>query len=413
MYLSGSKWNMKKKRRRRSNPWRILLLIGLIVAAFYINQVVVPVTPPLFIPTPTPTRSPESYVTDAENLFEEGKLFKSIEAYKEAILVDPDNPANYVSLSRVQILAGHYEDAQEYAELSLLHNPDNPRAHAMRAWALDFQGDYLDAEISVKRALELDPNNAIAHAIYAEILIDRGSIGDVENAIQESRIAMELAPDLLEVRRARGYVLYTTQNYDEAIIEFKAAIAINNKIPNLHALLGYSHRAMSDYDLAVEAFNQSNALNPQDPIPDYEISRIYFIVGEFNRAAQYAGQAVKDFPTDSKLYGNLGVMYAKTGDYDLAITNLAIAIHGGTTEDGIIVEGLPLDYNTRIIEFYSTYGLSLARSNRCTEALPIFQTMLSLVPNDEIAVYNAEEGIRICQDLLDSIEADSGNNSEP
>jgi hypothetical protein len=57
MYLSGSKWNTKRK-RRRSNPWRILVLILLIAAVVYIERFVVPTVPLLFVVSPTPTRSP-------------------------------------------------------------------------------------------------------------------------------------------------------------------------------------------------------------------------------------------------------------------------------------------------------------------------------------------------------------------
>jgi hypothetical protein len=43
------------------------------------------------------------------------------------------------------------------------------------------------------------------------------------------------------------------------------------------------------------------------------------------------------------------------------------------------------------------YGLTLARLNRCNEAVPIFQTMLSVVPDNEIAVFNANAGLDMCQ----------------
>ena len=56
----------------------------------------------------------------------------------------------------------------------------------------------------------------------------------------------------------------------------------------------------------------------------------------------------------------------------------------------------------RIIEYYSTYGLTLARANRCAEAVPIFQMMLSAVPDNEVALYNAEAGLEICQQNLEN-----------
>jgi tetratricopeptide (TPR) repeat protein len=399
MYLRGSKWNMTRKRRRRSNPWRILVLLALIGGMFYVNRVILPNTQPLFVPTPTPTRSPESFVNEAESLFEEGRLNQSIEAYEEAILSNPDNPSNYVELARIEILTGQYSSALENAELALLLNPENPLAQSMRAWALNFMEDSLRAEAAVKRALEIDENYAIAHAIYAEILFDSGSF---ERGAEESRIALQLDPNSLEVRRARGYILYNTQNFAEAIEQFDAAIAINDRIPNLHLLKGYSYYAMGEYDLAVEALNQANALNPTNSEPDLVASRVYFSVGEYAKAAQYAEQAVNDEPTNARLRGNLGVMLAKEGKPEDAIDQLTLAIRGGITSDGKAIEGLPLDYDLRIIEYYSTYGLTLARANRCNEAVPIFQAMLSIVPDNEIAVYNAEAGLEICQQNLEA-----------
>ena len=71
-------------RRRRSNPLRIIILVALVAGALYVNQVIVPATPPLFIPTPTPTRSPESFLLDAQALIGEGRINQAIEAYKAA-----------------------------------------------------------------------------------------------------------------------------------------------------------------------------------------------------------------------------------------------------------------------------------------------------------------------------------------
>lgn len=398
MYLRGSNWNMTRKRRKRSSPWRILALVALIGGMFYVNRVVLPTTPPLFIPTPTPTRSPESFVSEAETLFQEGKLSQSIEAYKSAVFTNPENPSNYVELARIQILAGDYADALENAELALLLNPENPLAHSMRASALNFLEDSVGAETAVQRALEIDENYAIAHAIYAEILFDSGNF---ERGIEESNVAIGLDPNSLEVRRARGYVLYNTQNFPEAIEQFDAAIAINDRIPSLFLLKGYSLYAMGEYDQAVQALNQANSLDPTNWEPDLVASRVLFTQGEFAQASQYAQQAVNDDPANARLRGNWGVMLAKDGKPDQAIEQLGYAIRGGVTEDGAVVEGLPLDYDLRIIEYYSTYGLTLARANRCGEAVPIFQAMLSVVPDNEIAVYNAEAGLEICQQNLE------------
>ena len=131
-------------------------------------------------------------------------------------------------------------------------------------------------------------------------------------------------------------------------------------------------------------------------------------------SASFSGaisQAVNDEPANPRLRANWGVMLAKDGKPDEAIEQLAYAIRGGVTADGLVIEGLPLDYDLRIIEYYSTYGLTLARANRCGEAVPIFQAMLSVVPDNEIAVYNAEAGLEICQQNLET-QADAAAEPE-
>jgi hypothetical protein len=115
MYLSGSKWNMRK-RRRRSNPWLALALVALIAAGVYVERVIVPTVPPLFIPTPTPTRSPATFVVQAESLFAAGKLDQAEETYLQAIAIDPQQVAFYVALARTQVFNG-----------KLMRQPARPR----------------------------------------------------------------------------------------------------------------------------------------------------------------------------------------------------------------------------------------------------------------------------------------------
>lgn len=404
MYLKGSKWSMNR-RRKRPNWFRITILLILIVAGIYLDRVIIPTVPQPFVPTPTPTRDPESYAVEADQLFQEGKLIQSIETYTSAIQHRPDDPSLFISRARVQIYAGQYAEAETSAKDALLLSPNNSMAHVMNAWALDFQGDYLGAETAVNRALELDPNNALAHAVYTEILVDAyysgtGSFEGLTKAAEESRVAIDLAPDTLETHRARGIILEATQNYEEAIREFEAALGINENIPDLHLLLGRNYRIMAIYDKAIEAFTRADTLNPSDPTPDLLISRTYATVGEYAKAVQYAQEAVDDNPTDANLRGNLGVMYYRNFQWPEAVEQLKIVIAGGATEDNQPIEPIPLANDTRIAEYYFTYGLVLARLNRCGEALQIAQQIQSRVPTDEIAVANAQEVVLICEQNL-------------
>jgi len=394
---------MNRRKTRRSNPWFILLLLILIGAAlyllWYVNKVFIPSTAPLFLPTPTMTRSPESFTNEAKELFLSGKLSQAISSYQEAISVEPENPSNYVEIARMQVFLGNYEDAITNTQNALLKNPNNPTAHAIQGWALGFLDRYGEAEIEINKALEIDPNHALAHAYYAEILINQQDYNLFDKAIEESKRAQELAPDLLETHRARGIVLLNTQNLELAVQEFLAALAINKNIADLHLNLGVAYKLLNKFDLAQGALLASYALNPTDTIALTELSRAYFADGRYAQAVQYAEEAVKVNPSDPRLHGNLGIMYYKNEELDKTIPVLSLAIRGGKAEDGTLVEGIPLEYG-RVEEYYWYYGFALARRNRCAEAIPVFQALLAGVPDDEIAVYNANEGLVLCQESI-------------
>lgn len=406
MYLKGSKWTMQRK--RRSSPLRIVLLGLLVAAGFYINQVVVPTTQPFFIPTMTPTRSPDSFLKDAQDLIAKGKINQAIEMYKEAAKADPRNPAIYVTLARWQVLYGDYTGAMENVENALLINPNHALAKAVRGWILGKQGDFLAGETELESAITLDPNSALAYAYLAELYLDRinanqADLNTLDKAIQASKTAKEKDPTLLEVHRARGLVLQSTTNHEEAIQEFEAAIAMNQNLADLYILLGISYRLTDQAGKSQDALLRAIALRPDDSEPYSELASTYLKVGEFSKGIQYADEAVKRAPENPFLYGLLGTMYFKVGQYSESVLPLRMAMRGGITKDGVQVQPLPLNgQDAASVAYFSRFGIALAYIGQCGEALQVSQELLQKVPNDENAAYNAQVMVEKCQELADN-----------
>ena len=411
MYLSGSKWNMRKK-RRRTNPWRILLLLALIAGGIYLWRFYVPTVPPLFIPTPTATRSPASYVLEAESLFQSGKLEQAETSYLEAVEVDPREPDHYIQLARVRMFAGDYGGAETAARDALVLDPENGLAHAVLAWSLDFQaGEAEDVETrttklseavqSIDRALGLNPNSALVNAYAAEIIIDN-DINDYERALGTAETAVSLDNSIMEPHRALAYVWERTGNRELALESYRAASRINPFVPRLHIDIGNMLRALGDLEGAIESYLTAVSLSPTSVEPLVLIANAYAGDGQFGNASQYAKQAVDLDPANPRLRGNLGRMYYHNNVLDEALIQLSLAVRGGQTVEGPFVEGLPLDDpvpDPRVVEFYYTYGLALAKLGVCPEAIEIFEYILFAVPEDEIATFNAEEGLYLCGEI--------------
>jgi tetratricopeptide (TPR) repeat protein len=406
MYLRGSKWSMRQ-RRPHINWFLVVLVVLLIAVVTYVDRFILPTAQSPFLPTLTATRDPESYVTDAENLFAQGKLLQSIDSYIEAIRVRPDDPSTYIALARVQIFAGKYADALVNAENSLLLNPNNSMAHGVRAWALTQTGDYVAADNSLQEALRLDPNNGIIQAykafLYGRIYENNvvPYVDPLPVAIQASKDGITLAPGSLEAHWARAYILQLTANGEQAIQEYLLAIQINSNISEIHLELGVSYKGLGVIDLALQQYTLANTLNPSDIRPYLYSSRALVSIGESAKAVQYAESAVTNDPTNPYLRGNWGYMLYKNNDFPNALIQLSLTINGGTNEDGQIVKPQPLTADdTRIAQYYYVYAILLARSNRCGEALHITQLLSTNVPNNTDAAYNVTYVQQLCEQNL-------------
>jgi len=401
---------MRQPRNRRS-PLKILILVIVVAFLVYVNITIEPLSPTMFLPSPTPTISPEMFVAEAEEYAAEGKYSLALQAYDRAIKSSPQDPTNYIAASKLNLYAGNYDAAIDNASNAVLLDQNNIMASAIQVFALGMQGNYLEGESALNRAIELDPSNAAAYAYLSimlsnKILIGDEVLGDLDKAIEASRTAESIAANSLESRWARGTVFEITGNYNEAITELEQAVAINTNIAELHITLGRNYRFLEEYDLAVEEFTRANALNPSDSFPDTLISRTYSSIGEFGRAIQYAEQAVADEPDDPYLYGNLGVMYKQNFQFNEAVLMLKLAVEGGLTPEGVIVEGLPLAAG-RVVEYYYNYGLALMELGYCGgegQANDLAQSILQSINDDEIATYNANFILERCNQKINDLQ---------
>ena len=409
-----------RRRRPRINWFLVVFLVISIAIVTYLDRFVLSTAQAPFRPTPTVTRDPESYVTEAEGLFAEGKLLQAIDIYMQAIRITPNDPAMYIALARVQIFAGKYDDALVNAGNSLLLNPNSSMALAVRAWALTQKGDYTAADDSLQNALRLDPNNGLAHA-YAAFLYGKlfenstgPYVNPIQTAIDESRTATTLTPNSLEAHWARAYIYQLTDNRELAVQEYLAAININKNISEIHLQLGVTYKALGVIDLAIQQYTLANTLNPSDYLPELYSSRALASIGQYVQAEQYAGAAVQDAPANPYLRGNWGYMLYKNNEWPTAIEQLSLTILGGKTADELTIQPLaPTNNDAWVAIYYYTYALVLAQSDRCSEALPLTQTILDAFRANEFAVYNANYAQDFCAKTIGTPSPKASATPEP
>src|SRR5512145_3147945 len=117
------------------------LLIGIYVGYFNIETTTLAKQ---FEPTPTPTRPAVLYVGDGDAYFAQGKLKEAIDAYEQAIRVDPSNDVPYMRQSRLLIFTRDTGRALDRAAEAVTLNPNNSENLAHYCRALDWEARYAE-----------------------------------------------------------------------------------------------------------------------------------------------------------------------------------------------------------------------------------------------------------------------------
>ena len=439
------------KPRKTSNPVRVfiglLVLLGLLflLRSFTTGQIT-----PLLQATPTPTRTLNSYTLEGDTHFQAGNLEKAIQAYNRALEIEPNNPELWADLARIQVYSttqittdagkkARLDEAFATIEKGLEIAPENSMLFAVKAFASDWYAsssiagedwqDYLIAgEQAAVQALQYDNSNALALAYYAELLIDQLKYAQADQYITQ---AIERDPSLMDVHRVNGYVQEASANYKQAVEEYQKAIDINPNLNFLYISLGANLRQLANlseilserdyyYELALEAFAKAVRINDQlgvpDPIPLLSIANTYVQQGEFFAAARNVLRAISFNPADATVYGQLGVVYYKSRNYEGSILPLRCATRGCSAAESclvrnggaecapefiedIVIQPLPMTINTVI--YYYIYGSVLAGLHQpsngyCEEAMQVFDEITAEFASDASIMNIVDEGVAIC-----------------
>ncbi len=447
--------------RPKSNPYRVLVIALLIMGGVWLllslqrGDVQSP-----FNPTPTPTRSPESYILAAQAYFAAGKLDDpasdqdAIGAYQQALVIDPGNAQIWAELARIQTYSSNMlstdqerfdrlQQALTSVEKAVELAPDDSTVYAIYAFVLDWNASsnlvtadeneaYLaQAETAANRAYTLDPNNALALAYYAEVLLDQQKW---DQAKQYATDAVQRAPDSMDAHRVLGLVLESWGYYRDAIEEYLKAVQIAPNFTYLYLRIGLGYRQLAlaaggtqgqMYNSALEYFEKAAKINEQlevkDPYPYIAIAKTYAQQGEFFIAARNAEKALSFDPANADTYGQLGMIYVQARNYETALPALRCAVDGCTADNNEIVslfkdngmlpestsvsvKPLPLT-NLNVAYYYVRYGSVLAylhtpENGYCTHSLELMTQLRLAFPDDPVLMQNVEDNESTCHSLM-------------
>jgi len=463
-------------RRPQSNIYRMFIWVMMMLGGIWlIQQVRTGELKPLFEATLTPTRAVQSLLMEGDAEFAAGNLNAAITSYQQVVQVDPGDARTWAELARIQTYSSAFlitdaekkerllqalDSAQKAVELA----PEDSMAYAILSFTLDWNADadlypgdqrqvekfLAEAEQAALTALLKDNTNTLALAYYAEILLDQNKWNEAEQNINQA-LAREDADQYMDVHRINGAILETLGQYNLAITEYDKAIEIEPNFTFLYLRAGANYRILayniSDpkaarpvYEKSLEYFDKASKINEQigvkDPGPYLSISRTYSQLGEYFAAARNVQKALEFEPTNADIYGQLGIVFFRSRNYEGSIFTLKCALRGCSGEDSCLgrgldkcypelgenayeITGLPISPNT--IVYYYTYGsvlaaLSRPRANQCGDAMQVFSEVraelkahpAAYVDGQQTIISIVQAGEAICQSLAnDSVPASS------
>jgi TolB-like protein/Tfp pilus assembly protein PilF len=310
--------------------------------------------------------------------FTNDDLLKAVEAFDQAIAIDPEYVWPYIGL------ADYYTWSAIFGEMPSQEAFPKALAAARRALEIDsglgeayaalafgiFLGDWnwADAEHLARRAVELSPNYPFAHECYSNYLVAQGRF---EEGLAEIKLAEELDPVSPRMILMRSWVLYQCRHFDKAVEVATKANVMQPSFPQGLLHLGNSLTGAGRYEEAVACLRESSELWGESGMPRYMLAHARAESGDIGAAKKILDKMLE---TEKKRHVKayfVAMCYVAVRDYDAAFEWFKRAVAEG--DEWLIWFGTepkldPIRSDPRYMKILRATGNPLADQQKSAES---------------------------------------------
>lgn len=167
---------------------------------------------------------------------EDGNVAAAVNTLRKAIRLDPSNALAHRDLGLALLRSGRLPEAIASFRQAITLRPDLATAFHHLAVALERLGQSREAIGAYQKAAELDPRDAIACSRVAELIMQHG--GDRNVAAAWFRRAVVAAPLTPVGRLNHARVLVMEDKYEQAEQELRRLLTLAPRLSEAHYLLG-------------------------------------------------------------------------------------------------------------------------------------------------------------------------------
>ena len=195
-------------------------------------------------------------------------LDASIEAFAQALAIDPQHAASHAAMADSYVILGVYSHrppdevmpkAKAAAERALTIDPSLAEAHTSLACVRAlYEWDWAAADAGFRRAIAQSPQYATAHQWYAmNCLVPQGRFDTAQTELER---AVALDPLSLAVNTSVGLRCFYARELASAEAALRHTLELNRDFGTAHYFLGHIHLAMGRYDEAIPELEQAVGL---------------------------------------------------------------------------------------------------------------------------------------------------------
>jgi tetratricopeptide (TPR) repeat protein len=206
---------------------------------------------------------------------------------------------------------------------TLTKNPDSWLGRNNLGDALLQKGQVDEALEQFKKALEIYPNYLEARYNLGNALLQKGQLGE---AIAQYDKALEINPDSAETRHNLGNALLQEGRLDEAIAQYDKALEINPKYAEIRYNLGNALLQKGQLDEAIAQYNKAVEISPDSAGARNNLGNALLQKGRLDEAIAQYDKALEINPDSAETRNNLGNAVLQKGQLDEAVAQFQKAV---------------------------------------------------------------------------------------
>ncbi len=261
------------------------------------------------------------------------------ESALEALRLDPEQPLVRVALAVVYSGTGRKEEAIEELRRALALQPNNDDAHRQLGEILAERGKIDEAVAEFRQAIELRPNFWANHQSLGKACLQAGRYQEAVTAFQR---LTELQPDNGPGFQNLGAAYHLMGDTRQALLNYERANQIT-PLAQAYANIGKIHYDEGRYAEAAQAYRQSIALLPNNPLSHRNLGDTLQHLGErqkaresYARALELTRSRLKVNPKDARTLARLAVLEAKLGSRQDAERHISEAVALGPADIDVL-----------------------------------------------------------------------------